>query len=192
MLEMLNFKRNPVSAVFFLTSTIVFLVAQGTDPENVRFLAFDYQALPQRWYAILTYGIVHVDWNHIIVNMGILIWIGIWVERLLGSGRYTVLVLSGILAGAITLLLRETAGIGFSAGAAAILFYYNLAFPWKRELPVNLPNIVVPVALFVLSIAAIIFGWLPSVGHYPHLAGALVGILFLGLFREHHRAIEED
>ena len=192
MYEMLNLKKNPISALFFLMSTIVFFVAQRTDPENVRFLAFDYQALPQRWYAILTYGVVHVDWNHIIVNMGILIWIGIWVERLLGSGRYIVLVLCGILAGGITLLLRETAGIGFSAGAAAILFYYNLAFPLKRELPLDLPNIVVPVAVLVISVGAIVFGWLPSVGHYPHIAGALVGTIFLGIFRKHHRPTEED
>lgn len=189
MFELLNLKKNPISGLFFFFSTIVFLVAQGTDPENVRFLALDYHALPQRWYAILTYGIVHVDWNHIIINMGILIWIGIWVERLIGSGRYIVLVLSGILSGGITILLRETAGIGFSAGAAAILFYYNVAFPLKRELPFNLPNIVVPVALIVLSIGAIVFGWLPSVGHYPHIAGALVGLVFLGIFRKHHRPI---
>ncbi len=189
MLELLNLKKNPISALFLFTSTLVFLVAQGIDPEHVRFLAFDYQALPQRWYAILTYGFVHVDWNHIIINMGILIWIGIWVERLLGSWRYIVLVVSGILAGAITLVLRETAGIGFSAGAAALLFYYNFAFPWKRELFFNLPNIVVPVAVLVVSVGAIIFGWLPSVGHYPHIAGALMGVVLLGIFRKHHRPI---
>lgn len=189
MLEMMNVKKNPASVLFFIISVIIFLVARGTDPENIRFLALDYEALPQKWYGVLTYGFVHVDWNHIIINMGLLLWIGIWVERLIGSKRYIVLVLSGILAGGIAILVRETAGIGFSAGAAAILFYYHFAFPLKRELPFNLPNIVLPVVLLFISIGAIIFGWLPSLGHYPHIAGALVGIIFLGFFRKHHKPI---
>ncbi|MCC5890111.1 MAG: rhomboid family intramembrane serine protease, partial [Alkalibacterium sp.] len=184
MQDIIEFKKNPVSLFIFLVCTIVFLVAIGSDPENIRFLAFDYDALPQRWYAILSYGFVHVDWNHIIVNMGLLLWIGVWVERLIGSNRYILLVLTGILAGGLTLLLRETAGIGFSAGAAALLFYYHCAFPMKRELPFNLPNFILPVVLLIISVGAIIFGWLPSVGHYPHIAGAIVGVLFLGVFRK--------
>lgn len=189
MLEMISIKKNPVSLMIFIISVTVFFAARLTDPENIRFLAFDYEAWPLRWYAIFTYGFVHVDWNHIIVNMGLLLWIGIWVERLIGSKRYMVLIICGILAGGITLLLRETAGIGFSAGAAALLFYYHCAFPMDKELPFNIPNVVLPIVLLIISIGAIIFGWLPSVGHYPHLAGALVGVVFLQMFRKHHKPI---
>lgn len=189
MLEMIKVKKNPVSLLIFLICTVVFFIARGTDTENIRFLAFDYEALPKRWYALLSYGFVHVDWNHIIVNMGLLLWIGIWVERLIGSKRYALLVLTGILAGGLSLMFRETAGIGFSAGAAAILFYYHCAFPMKKELPFNLPNIILPVFLFVISSVAIIFNWLPSVGHYPHLAGAVVGIVFLVFYRKYHKSI---
>ena len=192
MTELLNIKKNPASILFFVISVTIFGVAILTDPENVRFLAFSYDAWPKRWYALLTTGFVHVGWNHIIVNMGLLIWIGVWVERLIGSKRFIVLVLSGILAGGVSLLLRETDGIGFSAGAAALLFYYHIAFPLKRELPFNIPNIVLPAVLLFFSIAAIIFGWLPNIGHYPHIAGALVGVAFLMIFRKYHNHAEED
>ena len=37
------------------------LVSHVTDPENVRFLAFDSAEWPHRWYAIVIYGFVHVD-----------------------------------------------------------------------------------------------------------------------------------
>ena len=192
MLDMINIKKNPISLLIFMISAIIFLIAIVTDPENIRFLAFDYARLPQNWFAILTYGFVHVDWNHFIINMGLLLWIGIWVERLIGSRRFILLVISGILAGGLTLVLRETAGIGFSAGAAALLFYYHFAFPMKRELPLELPNIILPILLLIISIGSVIFGWLPGVGHYPHLAGALVGVIFLGIFHKDHRPIEED
>ncbi len=181
-----------MSLLFLVMSAAVFAVGQMTDPENVRFLAFDSAALPQRWYAIVTYGFVHVEWNHIIVNMLILVWVGVWVERLVGTRRFVVLVLSAIVAGGLTLLVRQTAGIGFSAAAAAILFYYHVAFPWKRELPLGVPNVVLPVVLALASVAAVAFGWFPAVGHYPHLAGALVGVIGLGLFRRDHRPLPDD
>ena len=190
--EIARVRRNPVSAAFLFVSVGVFLVAHITDPENVRFLAFDSAELPRRWYAFVTYGFVHVDVNHIIVNMLILIWTGVWVERLVGSRTYAMLVLSAIVAGGVTLFARRTAGIGFSAAAAAILFYYHCAFPWKRELPFRIPNIVLPVALFVLSAAAIVFGWLPTVGHFPHIAGALVGLIYLAVFRSKHIKTDDD
>lgn len=189
MAEVLNVKKNPLSILMFVLCAAVFSYAQLTDHENVRFLAFDYAALPERWYAIVTYGFVHVDWNHIIINMLLLAWSGIWVERMIGSKRFLLVVLCGIFAGGLSLYVRETAGIGFSAAAAALLFYYHLAFPMQKELPFNIPNVVLPAVLFVLSVAGIVFGWLPSVGHYPHLAGALVGAIFLLLFKKHHRPI---
>ncbi len=192
MTELVNIRKNPVSLLCFLIAVSVFAVATLTTPENVRFLSFNYDMLPGRWYSFLTYGFVHVDWNHIIINMGLLVWIGVWVERLIGSKRFTALILSGILAGGLTLFLRETEGIGFSAAVAAILFYYHFAFPFKKELLFNIPNIALPVALFIFSVVSIIFGWLPMIGHYPHLAGALVGIALLMLFRKHHNPIEED
>ena len=166
-----------MSVLFLVVSVGVFSLARLTDPENVRFLAFGTAAMPERWYAIVTYGFVHVDWNHIIINMLLVVWIGVWIELLVGSARYVLLVFSAIVAGGITLWVRQTAGIGFSAAVAAILFYYHFAFPWN-------------VALLILSIAAIVFGWLPAVGHIPNVAGALVDLLFLGFFRKHHRSID--
>ncbi|TVR52321.1 MAG: rhomboid family intramembrane serine protease [Spirochaetaceae bacterium] len=192
MVEIVEVKKNPLSVLFLVVSVGVFAVAQLTDPENVRFLAFDSAEWPGRWYALVTYGFVHVDWNHIIINMLLVVWIGTWVERLIGSARYALLVFSAIVAGGVTLLVRQTAGIGFSAAVAAILFYYHFAFPWKRELPLGVPNIVLPVALFFLSTAAIVFGWLPAVGHIPHIAGALVGLVLLVFFRRYHRPIDDD
>ncbi|MBU0926522.1 MAG: rhomboid family intramembrane serine protease [Spirochaetes bacterium] len=185
----LEWKKNPASLAILAACAAVFAAARLGSPESVRFLAFETNELPGRWYAFLTYGFTHVDWNHIILNMLVLAVFGAWVERLLGAARYLLLVAVAILAGSATLYARETAGIGFSAAAAALLFYYNVAFPLERELPFRLPNIALPVALFALSAAASIFGWLPSVGHVPHLAGAMVGLLFLALFRKRHRPI---
>ncbi len=145
-------RSNPLTLTFLLICVGVFLVAQLTHPENVRFLAFDHAELPERWYATVTYGFVHVDWNHIIVNVLVLIWIGVWVERLIGPPRFALLVLTAIAVGGLSLLVRGTAGIGFSAATAALLAYYHFAFPWERELPLRIPNILLPVMLIAGSV----------------------------------------
>lgn len=189
MLNIEKIKQTPITWVFLLLSALVFLVARITEPENVRFLALDYNELPQRWYTIISYGIVHIEWYHILLNMIILVFVGSWVEMLLGSKRYLILVVISILAGGVSLILRETGGIGFSAAGSGILFYYYFAFPWERELPLNLPNIVLPLALLILSVMAIVFGWLPSVGHYPHIAGAITGVILLICFRDEHNLL---
>ena len=189
---MQNVRSYPVSLLFLAICASVFAVAQLTDPESVRVLALDSAMFPERWWTIVTTGFVHVEWNHIIVNMLLLLWVGTWVERLIGFRRFAVLVFTAILAGSLSILVRDTAGIGFSAAAAAIVFYYHVAFPFERELPLRIPNIVLPVVLFVGSLAAAVFGWFEGVGHWPHLAGAVVGLLFLAMFRRHHRPLEDD
>lgn len=186
MVNIEKIKQTPITCTFLLLSVLVFLVARITEPENVRFLALDYNELPQRWYTVISYGVVHVEWYHILINMVILVFVGSWVEMLLGSKRYIILVVTSILAGGLSLILRETGGIGFSAAGAGILFYYYFAFPWERELPLNLPNIILPLAIMILSVMAIVFEWLPSVGHYPHIAGALTGVILLICFRKRH------
>ncbi|MEJ6951493.1 rhomboid family intramembrane serine protease [Natronospora cellulosivora (SeqCode)] len=184
MFEKLKVKENPITIIIFLISAIIFFLAGGTDPENIRFLIFNYETLPQRCYGILTYAFVHLDWFYFIINMGILIFVGIWVERLIGSQKYLILVLSSILVGGIALLLEKIIGMGFGAGAAAILFYYCFALPWERELPFKLPNIVLPVALIIFFTLGIIFRWLPPLFHlYSYITGALVGIIFLGIYK---------
>ena len=55
-----------------------------------------------------------------------------------------------------------------------------------------MPNVVLPVVLAIVSVAATVFGWFPAIGHYPHLAGALVGVIGLGLFRRDHRPLPDD
>ena len=182
----MRIKKAPVTWIIFIISVFIYITARVNGPESVRFLALVYEDLPQKWYTLFSYGFVHIELYHILLNMTVLIFIGSWVEILLGKKRYLILIFLGILAGGMTLILRETGGIGFSAAGFSILFYYYLAFPWERELPFHLPNILLPLTLLVISILAIMLGWLPTVGHYPHIAGAIVGIILLPIFRSSH------
>ncbi len=183
--------KTPVTWLVFAISMLVFLTARIRGTESIMFLVVSADKMPQSWYTLITYGFVHVEFYHILLNMGLLIMIGRWVERILGTQRYLILILLSILAGGLALVLRGSGGIGFSAAGFAILYYYYLAFPWAKELPLKLPNFLLPLALTIISVLAIVLEWLPSVGHYPHLAGAVIGVILLPVFRKSHRDLAD-
>ena len=180
----MSIKKAPITWIILIVSVFIYLAARINGPESVRFLALIYEELPQRWYTLISYGFVHIELYHILLNMAVLFFVGSWVEKLAGKKRYLILIFLSILAGGAALAFRETGGIGFSAAGFGILFFYYLAFPWERELPFQLPNIVLPLTLLVISILAIMLGWLPAVGHYPHLAGAVVGSILVPIFKK--------
>ncbi|MDV2884637.1 rhomboid family intramembrane serine protease [Alkalihalophilus pseudofirmus] len=182
-------KKSPVTIAFFSICAVIFLYGKVTTSENIRFLALSYEQFPQNWFTLLSHGFVHVEWYHFLINMFLLLYIGSWVEQLLGKIKFLVLVVVCILSGGLTLVLLSTAGIGFSVAGMAILFYYHLTFPWEKELFFNLPNFVLPLAIVVISIVALTFGVMSSVGHIPHLVGAMIGIVFLIFFRKQHYPI---
>ncbi|WP_232725567.1 rhomboid family intramembrane serine protease [Bacillus sp. FJAT-44742] len=179
-------KKSPVTLLFFTLSSLIFLVARLSDPEHIRFLALNNEELPERWYTILTHGIVHVEPYHFLLNMAVLLLVGPWVEQLLGKNRYFILIVLCILAGGLSIVLWREAGIGFSGAGFGLLFYYYLAFPRDKELFFQLPNVVLPIILFGVSVIAIVFGLFGSVGHIPHLAGGMAGAICLFLFRSKH------
>ncbi|GAF65497.1 hypothetical protein BTS2_2395 [Bacillus sp. TS-2] len=183
-------RKSIVTLIFFGLCTLIFLIGQLTTPENLRFLAVAFDEFPQNWFTLITHGFLHIEWYHYSINMLLLLFIGMWVEQLLGKIRYILLVSISILAGGITLILFQTGGIGFSVAGIAILFYYHLAFPWKKEILFNLPNFILPLFIVVISLLALAFDWMSSVGHIPHLIGALTGILFLFVYKNKHTNLE--
>ncbi|KMK76785.1 rhomboid family intramembrane serine protease [Alkalihalobacillus pseudalcaliphilus] len=182
-------KKSPITLICFSICTFIFFLGQKTDPDNLRVLALSSQEFPQNWFTLLTHGFVHIEWYHFLINMFLLLYIGPWVEQLLGKWMFMLLVIVCILSGGLTLILLNTAGIGFSVAGIAILFYYHVAFPWKKELFFQIPNIALPILIVVISLLALIFGWMGTVGHIPHLVGAVIGILFLLFVRRQYNSI---
>ncbi len=176
-------RKNPISALFLAISAILFFTARMAGPGSTRFLAFDAAELPCRWYGVFTYGFVHTEWIHFGINMVILVWVGMHIERSIGLWRFLSLVLAAVFTGGITLLVRGGEGIGFQAGAAALIFYYHFADPWKRELPFSMPNILIPAALIILVTAAAFFRLVPPEVLYSPVAGAVTGVLFVGIHK---------
>lgn len=160
-------------------------------------LAFSPETFEEGGYwRIITYGWIHSEGLpiHILFNM-LMVWVlGAEIERILGSLRFLLLYLGGVVAAALVFWIwapfPEEAVAGASGAAFALLTSLAVLCP-KRQLSVLL-LMVIPMRMKVVTLAAItcgfelicqIFNWLPFISHTAHLGGALFGLVLTFFLR---------
>ncbi len=148
-------------------------------------------------WQLVTYMFLHAPFPslwHILFNMFALWMFGNPLERVWGFRRFLIYYfVTGIGAGLITLLVSLiaayagdqssllTPNIGASGAIYGLLLAFAMLFP---EQPVLVFFCPLPAKYAVLVMGALAFfsgmtGFMPTIGHFAHLGGLLVGFLFL-------------
>ena len=175
-------KQYPVTTFYVAGSAIVFLLGQINVSWIIPLVLFP-AFWPQDFWMVFTYGLVHLELYHIFLNMTVVLFIGRYMEDLLGSVRYFFLITLGIIGGGVLFaLLNEAPAIGISAGGFAIIYYFGMRYPGRPELFLRLQNWQFLSLLTVVSILSWWLGWLPGIAHDAHLAGALVGVIIFRVY----------
>ena len=188
---------------------VVLHLAYELSPIATRFsVTVNFALMPERFWApagspdvypdhlsglltLLSSGLLHADFMHVIVNAVMLVWFGVPVARALGPGAaawgYWMLLFAGsIIAGsALYLALVDSAGpwlIGASGGtsgliAAALLLGDNggKRAPWS-------PGFLVPTGIFVLMNALLMYAAQYSgllISWEAHAGGYVFGTLLM-------------
>lgn len=151
----------------------------------------------RQWYRVLTYGFVHGDYMHLIVNMLVLLSFGQFLERLFrgyeqagtipsGFLIYGLLYVGGLVVSVVPDLIRRRndpryASVGASGAVSAVVFASIFFNPWNK------------IYFFgILPIPGILFGVLylayeqyagrkqrhDGINHDAHIYGALFGFVF--------------
>src|SRR5260370_38044524 len=95
------------------------LLKLGALPDNGR--------LHGEFWRIATYSFLHFNWLHLLLNVGLLLWIGRIVEQQAGTGRCALIYLVSELCSAAVILLmyswhpKEGATVGASSGVFGLL-----------------------------------------------------------------------
>jgi membrane associated rhomboid family serine protease len=88
---------------------------------------------PAHAYTLVTHGVFHADWFHLLINLYFLYVFGDNVEHLFGRLRFLLLYVgAGVLGGALELLLSKAqhdAVIGASGAIAGVTAAYLWIFP---------------------------------------------------------------
>lgn len=144
-------------------------------------------------WQLLTYGFLHGDMTHIVVNMFGLWMFGQDLERLWGSQRFLVYYLVCVVgAGVVQLVVAGLQGgiyptVGASGGLFGLLLAFGLTFPNRIVVPLFPPipmRAITFVFLFgLLELYLGFSGAAPGIANFAHLGGMLFGFLMLRYWR---------
>lgn len=132
-------------------------------------------------FQTLSYMFVHMSFNHILLNLIMLILVGPSIEKTLGGRKYLMLyILSGIVGGMSHAMTSQHPVIGASAAIWGVMATYAAMFPNQVVnlyfiIPVKIKYIIGLLLLneFILTI----IGQLDGTSHIAHIFGAITGIL---------------
>jgi len=146
------------------------------NPENI--LAW------KEYHRLVTSGFLHSGWNHLLLNMLSLYWVGGPIEMAFGKANFLLVYFGAIVGGNLLSLYvhrhHEYQAYGASGGVCGVLFASILMFPGSRfplyPIPIWVPGWVYGIGFMILSFY-VMRGNKGNIGHDAHLGGAIVGFL---------------
>ena len=180
--------------IIIVTSLVSILCFTGT-------LTFDYLKFSawdvwhrKRWYQMLSYGLVHGGWGHLLFNMLTLYFFGDVVESYFqaafgpGTGiiLYLLLYVSAIAVSSIGDLVKyrdepHYSAVGASGAVSAILFASILFEP---KMGIYMYFIPIPIPGYIFAPLYLLYCWwaakrnMDNIGHSAHFWGAVYGLVF--------------
>jgi membrane associated rhomboid family serine protease len=140
-------------------------------------------------HRLATYGLVHADGTHLLLNMLTLYFFGTAMERFfdreLGNLGFLFFYVSALVASAIPSYLKhrddpEYRTLGASGAVSAVLFAFILLDPWAKlylYFAIPIPALVFAVGYTAYSVYMNHRGG-DRINHNAHLAGAAYGVVF--------------
>lgn len=88
-------------------------------------------------WQILTYGLLHGSWWHVVINAVFVLLIGSRIEHMAGKRTLNIVMVAGILGGSVShLILGNGLLVGLSGGCLALMLMLTTLSPQSRMMPV--------------------------------------------------------
>ena len=140
-------------------------------------------------WQLLTYGFLHGDVMHLAFNMFMLWMFGKELEGQMGSQRFLIYYMTGVVgAGIVQLIVAGTQGgiyptVGASGGVFSLLLAFGMTFP-NRMIMLLFPPIPMKAKYMVILFGVMelylgVSGSAPGVANFAHLGGMLFGFVLL-------------
>jgi membrane associated rhomboid family serine protease len=175
-------------AIIAITSIVSFMALNNPRLMNDLILWPPAITRQREYHRLVTYGLVHADFGHLLFNMFTLYFFGRAMEgffaQRLGSFGFALFYIGGLVVSILPTYLKNRSNssyrsLGASGAVSAVLFSYILLAPWSRiiVLVIPMPAIIYAVLYTGYSIYMDRRGQ-GNVNHSAHLWGAAYGVIF--------------
>lgn len=184
----------PVASAIFAITILTSIMAFSNDNLYANMILHPYSVYrKQRVYTIITSGLIHNDWMHLIFNMLSYYFFAFRLEALMGHWEFGLLyVVSLILSDLPTVYKHRNDewyhSLGASGAVSAVIFGFIMFNPLDKmmilPLPFGIPAVLFGVIYLVYCNYASKYSR-DNINHDAHLFGALSGLLITIMLNPH-------
>jgi membrane associated rhomboid family serine protease len=188
----------PVASLIFLV-TIISSIAAFTNPQMHRdWMLHPYSFVHRKRYqTLITSGLIHGDWGHLIFNMVTFFYFAFGLEEVMSSVAggvghlfFGLLYLMGMMLSDVSSIVKHRNdpsyySLGASGAISAVLFSFILFEPAMKISMIFIP---IPIPAPIFAVLYIIYSiWASrrnhdNINHEAHLWGALFGLILTMIF----------
>jgi membrane associated rhomboid family serine protease len=175
-------RRNRGTILLIVAIAIVFGIEIATNSVGNDDALLQLGALPDNgqlhgeFWRVAAYSFLHFNWLHLLLNVGLLLWIGRIVEQQVGTGRGALIYFVSVLCSAAVILLvhnwhpKEGATVGASGGVFGLLGA-ALIISYRQNVDDRLRR-----SLWIALAAGFGVSLLPDVSMAGHIGGIIGGV----------------
>jgi len=182
----------PVASVIFVFTIITSLYAFYDHSIYGKFMLHPYSVSKgQNVWTVITSGLIHADWMHLIFNMYTFLMFSFKLERLMGSWRFALLYIVALILSDLPTIFKykdnfNYNSLGASGAISAVVFACILFDPLATYGIIFIPFVRVYAVIFgILYLVYCIYASRNSrdgINHDAHFFGALTGLIFTIIF----------
>ncbi len=181
----------PVATIIFLFTIATSLYAFSNPEIYGKFMLHPYSvSRGQRVYTVITSGMIHKDWGHLLMNMLSYYFFAFQLENMIGHLAFAVLYIASLALSDLGSILKHKEdywynSLGASGAVSAVIFSYILFYPFTKmiifPIPIPIPAVLFGVLYLVYSAYASKQGG-GNINHDAHFLGAISGIIITIIF----------